>query len=216
MNDPSNLHNAEQTLEVASGKRYTPYPAYKPLNVEWLGDLPESWGVKRLKFLTQLINEKVETDEDKEQLYVGMEHIESWTGKLLPLNDDFIPIGISNIFQTGDLLFGKLRPYLAKATTVNFKGLCSSELMVIRPINIDLSFLQYSVLTDGFIKLVNSSTYGSKMPRANWDFIGSMRIPVPTPDEQQTIANFLDEQTKKIDDLIEAKRELLDLLKEKR
>jgi restriction endonuclease S subunit len=216
MTEPVFLHDIEQTLEAAQPKRYAAYPVYRPSGVDWLGDVPEHWEVKRLKFLAQLINEKVEADEDTDQPYIGMEHVQSWTGRLLQLNDDFVPNGISNVFQPGDILLGKLRPYLAKATAVDFKGLCSSELMVLRPNEVDRRFLLYALLSDGFIKLVDSSSYGAKMPRANWEFIGSMRTPVPSPDEQQTIARFLDEQTKKIDDLIEAKRDLVALLKEKR
>lgn len=216
MTEPVSLHDAEQTLEAAQPKQYAAYPAYRPSGVDWLGDVPQDWDVKRLKFLAQLINEKVLADEDSDQPYIGLEHVQSLTGKLLPLNDAFMPTGISNVFQPGDVLFGKLRPYLAKATAVDFKGLCSSELMVLRPNEVDRRFLFYAMLSDGFNKLVDSSTYGAKMPRANWEFIGSMRIPVPSPDEQQAIARFLDEQTKKIDDLIEAKRDLLALLKEKR
>lgn len=216
MSEKASLQNAEQTLEAAQPRRHTAYPEYRPSAVDWLGDVPLDWKVKRLKFLAQLINEKVEVDVETYQPYVGMEHVQSWTGRLLPLNNDFVPTGISNVFQSGDVLFGKLRPYLAKATTVDFKGHCSSELMVLRPQEVDRRFLLYALLSDGFIKLVDSSTYGAKMPRANWEFIGSMRIPVPSPDEQQVIARFLDEQTKKIDDLIGAKRELLNQLKQKR
>jgi len=216
MTEPLFLHDAEETLETVRTKRYASYPAYKPSGVDWLGNMPEQWDVKRLKFLAQLINEKVEADEDMKQPYIGMEHVESWTGKMLPSNDDFVPTGVSNVFQSGDLLFGKLRPYLAKATAVDFEGLCSSELMVLRPNGMDRRFLLYTFLSDDFIRLVNSSTYGAKMPRVNWEFFGSMRIPIPSLHEQQTIARFLDQQTTKIDSLIEAKRDLLCLLKEKR
>jgi type I restriction enzyme S subunit len=216
MTQPLVLHTAEETLEAVQTRRHAAYPAYKPSGVEWLGEVPEHWDVKRLKFLVQLVNAKVEADEETTKPYIGMEHIESWTGKLRLPDDVFVPTGVSNVFRSGDVLFGKLRPYLAKATTVDFGGLCSSELMVLRSEGTDRHFLLYALLSDGFIKLVNSSTYGSKMPRANWEFIGGMLTPAPPLEEQQAIARFLDEQTRKIDDLIEAKRSLLDLLKEKR
>ena len=192
------------------------YPAYKPSGIDWLGEVPEHWEVKRLKFLSELINEKIEIDGGCDQPYIGMEHVESWTGKLFPLDDDFIPTGISNSFRPRDVLFGKLRPYLAKATVVDFEGLCSSELMVLRSPSMDRRFLLYTLLSHGFIELVDSSTYGVKMPRASWEFIGSMRNPLPPLPEQHTIATFLEERTARIDALIEAKRELLALLKEKR
>ena len=63
MTEPLFLHDAEETLETVRTKRYASYPAYKPSGVDWLGNMPEHWDVKRLKFLAQLINEKVEADE---------------------------------------------------------------------------------------------------------------------------------------------------------
>jgi len=216
MTEPLALHTAEETLEAVHTRRHDAYPEYRPYGIEWLGDVPEHWEVKRLKFLVRLVNAKVEADEDTKRTYIGMENIESWTGKLRLPEDAFVPDGISNVFQSGDVLFGKLRPYLAKATTVDFGGLCSSELMVFRPARLYRRFLLYTLLADGFVKLVNSSTYGSKMPRANWEFIGGTRAPVPPLKEQQKIACFLDEQTGKIDGLIRARRDLLALLREKR
>ena len=214
--DPDTLQEVEQTLDVVGVKRFEPYPEYKPTGVEWLGDVPEHWEVKRFKHSVQLINDKIEISEEHKIPYIGMEHVESWTGKTLPLDDDFAPVGITNVFSSNDVLFGKLRPYLAKACAPNLEGICTSELIVLRPNTIDKKFLLYTVLSYGFIKLVDSSTFGAKMPRANWEFVGDIRIPVPEQIEQKSIARFLDEQTQKIDDLIEAKRKLLDLLKEKR
>jgi restriction endonuclease S subunit len=88
--------------------------------------------------------------------------------------------------------------------------------MVLRPNEVDRRFLLYALLSDGFIKLVDSSTYGAKMPRANWEFIGSMRTPVPSPDEQQAIARFLDEQTTKIDKVTQETITAIDRLTEYR
>jgi restriction endonuclease S subunit len=186
-----------------------PAAKLKPSGVEWLGAVPEPWDVKRLKFLVHLVNAKVEAHEETKSTYIGMEHIESWTGKLRLPDDVFVPSGISNAFRSGDVLFGKLRPYLAKATTIDFGGLCSSELIVLRSEELDRHFLLYTLLSDGFIKLVNSSTYGSKMPRANWEFIGGMYTPVPPIEEQRAIARFLDEETEKMDDLESVVREAI-------
>lgn len=77
-------------------------------------------------------------------------------------------------------------------------------------------FLNYYTLTDEFINQVDSSTYGSKMPRASWDFISLMGVPVPLCNESEVIANFLDHETARIDTLIEKQQQLIKLLKEKR
>lgn len=145
-----------------------------------------------------------------------MENIESWTGKLLPIDPDIVPSGVANRFTAENTLFGKLRPYLAKACNPGFDGLCSTELLVIESEDFDRRALLYWLLTDGFIKLVDSSTYGSKMPRANWDFIGNCLLPIPPLPEQTAIADFLDRETGRIDTLVAKKRRLIALLKEKR
>jgi len=192
------------------------YTHYKPSGVEWIGDLPEHWQVKRVKVVARLTDRKVEADEQIPRLYVGMENIESWTGRLLPINPDIVPTGTANLFNSRSTLFGKLRPYLAKACNPDFDGLCSTELLVLESYLIDRPTLLYSLLSDGFIKLVDSSTYGSKMPRANWDFIGNCMMPIAPREEQRQIAGFLNRETSRIDRLVGKKRELIERLKEKR
>jgi len=192
------------------------YPKYKASGVDWLGDVPDHWEVKRLKMAVRLSDHKVEADEENPVPYIGMENIESWTGRLLPINPDVVPTGTANEFAAGDTLFGKLRPYLAKACNPDFAGLCSTELLVLKGAALDRRALIYSLLSDGFIKLVDSSTYGSKMPRASWDFVGNCLLPIAPHDEQLAIADFLDRETAKIDALVAKKRMLIERLKEKR
>ena len=79
-----------------------------------------------------------------------------------------------------------------------------------------VELLLYLLLTDGFIKVVDSSTYGAKMPRANWDFIGNCIVPVPPLKEQKQITAFLDKEKAKIDTLIKKCETAIELLKERR
>ncbi len=213
---PLNSPLRPSSRSQSKGLACKPYPAYKPSGVEWLGDVPMHWEVKRLKMAAQLTDKKVEADEDNPLPYIGLENIESWTGRLLPINPDVVPTGTANAFKAGHTLFGKLRPYLAKACNPDFDGLCSTELLVLKGVEFDRDLLRYALLSDGFIKLVDSSTYGSKMPRASWDFIGNCVLPVAPPAEQRAIADFLDRETGKIDRLVAKKRELIETLKEER
>ena len=195
---------------------FKPYERYKPSGVEWLSNVPEHWWVTRLKMAVQLTDRKVAADEEHPAPYIGMENIESRTGRLLPINPDVIPTGTANAFKAGNTLFGKLRPYLAKVCNPDFDGLCSTELLVLKSADLDRRLLLYSLLCDGFIKLVDSSTYGSKMPRASWEFVGDCVVPIAPPNEQRSIADFLDRETAKIDTLVAKKRTLIERLKEKR
>ncbi len=195
---------------------YQPYPKYRESGVQWLGEVPEHWAVKRLKLIVRNIDKKVEADEDNPLQYVGLENIESWYGKLIDLNSDTIPSGIANHFSSKNTLFGKLRPYLAKACNPDFDGLCSTELIVLEPVELIRRVLLFCLLADGFIKLVNSSAYGTKMPRSNWGFIGNCLLPQPPKEEQTAIADFLDSETGRIDTLVAKNKKLIELLKEER
>lgn len=176
--------------------------------------LAENWEGIRLKYGVQLINKKAEFIYN----YVGLENVESWTGKLIKGNENFSAedAATANNFNSGDVLLSKLRPYLAKAFIAQESGCCTSELLVLRPIHYDANYLKYLILTLDFINLVNSSTYGVKMPRANWEFIGNIKIPKPPIEVQKVIASFLDHKTAAIDALIAKKQCLIELLEEKR
>ena len=136
--------------------KYQKYAEYQDSGVEWLGEIPKDWGVLKLKYAVDLISEK---SQDINQKYVGMENITSKNGKYVH-TEEVIPEGISNTFKDNDVLFGKLRPYLAKSWLASFSGICSSELLVLRAKEICPKFLQYYTLTDEFINQVDSSTYG--------------------------------------------------------
>lgn len=192
---------------------YRAYPDYKESGVEWLGKVPDNWEVRRLKFSSYLVNEKVDA-QDATLNYLGLEHIESWTGQRIA-DDTSMSEGIASKFAPGEVLFGKLRPYLAKVWLADSHGVATTEALVIRPDNEVIgSFLKYYMLSRDFIEVVNGSTYGSKMPRANWEFIGNLSLLIPAIEEQRQIARFLDHKTAQIDRLIEKKRELIEKLQE--
>lgn len=194
------------------------YAQYKELDssgVSWLQKKPSHWRIKRLKFSTDLINKKVSV-EDSPLPYLGLEHIESWTGRKVE-GEISNSEGLASSFVVGDVLFGKLRPYLAKVHLAQQDGLISSEALVVRSKDeLHAEFLKYYMLSRDFINIVDSSTYGSKMPRASWDFIGNLPLLLPDVEEQKVIARFLDFKTAQIDALISNKKVLLEKLTEKR
>ena len=197
---------------------YKRYDKYKDSGVEWIGEVPEHWLLIRLKNAVELVTRK-STKDDSNKPYIGLEHVQSWIGKLIYAddesnNDNGPSEELANTFKPGQVLFGKLRPYLAKGFLANIHGRCSSELLVLEPEKVIPSYLLYIVLTEGFIETVNSSTYGAKMPRASWSFIGNMDIPQPTYENQKAISNYLDHKTSEIDFLIADKDELIKKLEE--
>ncbi len=191
-------------ITEAVTKGLNPNVRMKDSGIEWIGEIPEHWDIRRIKYLANVRNIKA-SDSDNDKTYVGLENIEPKTGKLLINNNDEQQIigETANIFKKGDVLFGKLRPYLAKCIVANFNGRCTSELLVLRTTsNILPEYLYFFMLSPIFIDVVNSSTYGAKMPRASWDFIGSLEIPLPSIKEQEEIVEYLVELTRKVDELI--------------
>lgn len=195
--------------------RYSQYKELDNSGVAWLQAKPRHWRVKRLKFSTDVINSKVSAEESPLP-YIGLEHIESWTGRRID-GEISNSEGLASSYTAGDVLFGKLRPYLAKVHLAQRDGLISNEALVVRSKNdLHAEFLKYYMLSRDFINVVDSSTYGSKMPRASWDFIGNLPVLLPDVEEQKSIARFLDFKTAQIDVLIAKQQTLLDKLAEKR
>jgi type I restriction enzyme, S subunit len=189
------------------------YPVNKDSGIQWIGEIPEHWEMKCLKFWVKLRNEKV-SNTSQFDFRIALENIEKETGKLILGNGSFE--GVGNTFKVGDILFNKLRPYLAKVYEADKEGVAVGELLVLEPLNCVGSFLKYRLLSKDFIDIVDSSTYGAKMPRANWNFIGNINLPYPPYLEQSSIALFLDKKTSEIDQLIASKAELIQRLEAQR
>ena len=147
---------------------------------------------------------------------VAAEVIEGGVGRLLPDREIDVD-GMGTGFRSGDVLFGKLRPYLAKVWLADQRGRAIGDLHVYRPsAELEPAYLRYCLLSNAFISPVTSSTFGAKMPRASWDFIKTVPIYVPPLPEQRAIADCLDRETAKIDTLIEKQTTMIERLRERR
>lgn len=96
-------------------------------------------------------------------------------------------------FHPGEVLYGKLRPYLHNWLLPAFDGIAIGDFWVLRPKNIDSSFLYRLIQTDQFDAVANQST-GSKMPRADWKLVSESHFGVPQSlKEQKRIGNLFEE-----------------------
>ena len=187
------------------------YSNYREIGIEWIGSVPDHWDILPIKRHFRLLTDKT----DSRSFPVALENIESWTGRYLPTESEFEGEGV--IFQEGDILFGKLRPYLAKAMVAPHSGEAIGDFLVMRPGDRVVGrFAAYQMLTREFISIVDGATFGTKMPRASWEFVGGMALPLPPKDEQLSIVAFLDRETAKIDALVAEQEKLIELLQEKR
>ncbi len=181
----------------------------------WLNRLPNRWDVVRLKFAVRV--RSVKRNVVPKDRYIGLEHVESWTGRLQNSEDASANAeGLGVVFEAGDVLFGKLRPYLAKVFLADRPGIASTEFLALQGVRVEAGFLRYCFVSEPFIGAIVAATYGAKMPRANWEDIGNLPQVVPPRQEQRAIADFLDRETAKIDALIATQERLIALLDEKR
>ena len=164
-----------------------PYAAYRPSGLEWLGGIPSHWNVKRLKYIAPAHNAKLD-NKPEGTIYVGLENIEPWTGKLLLDNRADTVDSTVVTFNPGDVLFGKLRPYLAKVARPDFNGTATGEVLALRPkIDLSQSYLSYCLLNEPWIRWVDTLTYGARMPRVSPDEVACSFIPLPPLPEQRAL-----------------------------
>lgn len=197
-------------------KGLDPKAKMKPSGIDWLGDIPEGWNMKRLNYLMKNIVDKA-LDNKESEFIVALENIESWSGIFILPEDQKMPEGDLKRFVKGDVLFGKLRPYLAKALLAEQDGLCVGEALVFRTTKHLLNkFLIYRILSRDFIDYIDGSTQGAKMPRAEWEFIKILKIVLPSIEEQQKIVDYIDRETGKIDEVMKKVETQIEKLQEYR
>ena len=180
----------------------------------WVREIPSDWFEKKLRYLVELRGEKSVTTDYKK--YVGLENIMSQTGQYVQTGIE-VDLTENLTFEVGDILFGKLRPYLRKYWRAEFSGTASSEFVIIKGSSLNLNFLFWAIQSDSFINDVDSSTYGSKMPRASWEYMKNIKLPFPESIEEQTqIADFLDKKVAQLDEVKSLLKEQIKTLEDYR
>ena len=200
-------------INHAVTKGLDPNVKLKDSGIAWIGEIPGGWEVIKLKFIA---DERKEKERDgKEKPLLGLENIESSTTKIIEYNSTENIEGESLKFEKNDVLFGKLRPYLAKVALVDRDGCCTSELIVYKSSKKILpKFLMYKLVSKKNIDYVNSLTYGVKMPRADPNTLSNIKQSIPPFEEEQKIAQYLNKATSKIDKTIQKIEEKIKLLEE--
>lgn len=170
----------------------------------------DGWPRRKLKTLASH-----RTDRGTADFKLGLDAIESWTGMRVATESDFDGEGLA--FEAGDVLFGKLRPYLAKVWLADRSGSAVGDFLVIRPgREIRPALLSRFLTTSGVIEEVSSAAFGSKMPRTDWGDVRELSVPIPDLLTQDYTIDFLDRETAEIDEFNADQEELIALLAERR
>ncbi|MEH2057065.1 MAG: restriction endonuclease subunit S [Nostoc sp.] len=174
------------------------FPGYESVKV--VDGIPEGWNRKRLKDIALSIRQSIHpSNTELNTPYVGLEHIPRQSIALTSWGYSHEVDSNKFVFTKGDILFGKIRPYFHKVVFAPVNGICSSDAIVIRPINQDLFGLTLSLVSSvAFVDYTSkTSKEGSKMPRANWDVMEQYPILIPSPkllQEFNTLASLVTNQ----------------------
>ena len=198
-------------FEEARPRRFRRYPAYKDSGVEWLGEIPEDWKVKKLSWLTKCLDgQRIPLNAEErgrmqgDYPYIGANSILDYVDQWL-FDEELVLLG-----EDGAPFFDKSRPVAFRITG---KTWVNNHAHVLRPqATIDAKFLADALNCVDYRAFIDGSTR-DKLTQ------GDMRgIPVQCPkvNEQRAIADFLDRETATIDGLVARKERLIELLQEKR
>ena len=196
--------------------RTKPYPAYRDSGVEWVGEIPAHWQVRRLKYLATVNDEALPetTDPDTEITYVDIGNVDPVRGitGTVDLVFEDAPSRARRIVRQGDIIIGTVRTYLkaiARIQSTDTNLIVSTGFAVIRPQHLHDGFVAYALGSPYFVERVVAHSVGVSYPAINASELACLDIAFPPLPEQQSIAAFLDREIAKIDAMV-SKKELTD------
>ncbi len=158
------------------------------LTEEWReGKSLSSWKGSSIGEFMKEVKDKADPQTIGSTQYIGLEHIEKDGGIInIGLSDDLK--SNKTVFKAGDVLYGKLRPYLNKHAVVDFDGICSTDILVYRNINRDsANFFNYFLGLNTTIAKLNAEAKGINLPRVSSKILNNFRISIPSEEEQKII-----------------------------
>lgn len=205
------------------------YPKYKESGVEWLGEVPAHWQVKRIRFVAELNPSKVEVrdlPDDLEVSFLPMEAVGEDGSLSLEQRRTLGEVRSGyTYFREDDVTYAKITPCFENGKGAVMRGLLgglgfgTTELTVLRPKPdlVSSKYLFRVVSSEPFRALGEASMYGAGgQKRVPDDFARDFAIAWPPRHEQAQLGSFLDRETAKIDALIAEQQRLIALLTEKR
>lgn len=179
----------------------------------WIGATPETWKMIPLKYLASYNDEVLSenTDDEFEFDYIEIGSVQYGRGIIYTEHMKFknAPSRARRIVRKDDIIVSTVRTYLKAVATIpacNNSLIASTGFIVIRPHKVLPRFMNYALLSESFISLVESHSTGISYPAINSVDVVKFKIPVPCRSEQERIAAFLDAECAEIDAVLEKTR----------
>jgi len=181
---------AHRAAALGSRIPKNPSPARATQNAEATG-LPPGWATTTLGEICAPSRARAHPQDEPDLPYVGLEHVESQTMRLLGRGKTSDLKSSSVRFSEGDVLYGKMRPYLNKVWLAEFDGLCSAEFLVFpKTEGLNSQLFAYRLNSDDFVKFANRQVSGDR-PRVDFDKLASFPYPLaPTAEQDRIIAKL--------------------------
>lgn len=202
---------------------FDPAPPLRASGVEWLGDIPDHWEVKRLKYLATINDEVLPdiTPLKQEMHYVDIGSVDSVKGITTsePLTFESAPSRARRIVRKGDTIVSTVRTYLRAISAIREPVenlIVSTGFAVVRPRRMEPGYLSYAARESRFVETVVARSVGVSYPAVNASEIATIPVPRPPEAEQRAIADYLDRETAKLDHLVEKVETAIERLREYR
>ena len=195
--------------EEARVAGFDPAPPLRASGVEWLGDIPAHWEVKRLKYLATINDEALPdaTPADQEMQYVDIGSVDSVKGVTTSelLTFESAPSRARRVVRDGDTIVSTVRTYLRAIAAIREPAenlVVSTGFAVVRPRRMESGYLSYAARESRFVETVVARSVGVSYPAVNASEIATIPVPRPPAAEQRAISDYLDRETAKLDGLI--------------
>lgn len=157
-----------------------------------LGRIPKEWNIGKFGDIATLISKKHIPSNNNILPCLNLENLVEAKGVINGFSQSNENLSTKSSFEKGDILFGKLRPYLRKYWMAEFNGVCTTEILVFRNNEISIGdFIFQIVQSNRFINHSIAQSFGTKMPRTDWKIISEFQIPIVPKEEQNNICIYL-------------------------
>lgn len=154
--------------------------------------LPADWRTGTLADLCSIQSDQCDPGKTDHTIYVGLEHIDPGAFIFSRYGTPKDVVSAKSQFRKGDILYGKLRPYLDKAVLADREGICSTDVLVFRPHKgVSPLFILAHIHSKSFVDYAVQTTHGVNHPRTSWASLKNFQCSIPPSPQQQRIAAVL-------------------------